>query len=78
MPHKHVRTRKDIEKMQEYHLRLAFHLSKAETVLRIQIKRDGKSNKLLLCCSKIEYICSVYSPGKEFSLQKTVLRKLTR
>ena len=38
MPHKLVRTRNDFVTMQKYHLRLAFHLSKAETVLRIQSK----------------------------------------
>ena len=38
MPHKLVKTRTDFVTMQKYHLRLAFHLSKAETVLRIQSK----------------------------------------
>ena len=31
-------------------------------------KRDGKSNKLLLCSSKVEYICSVYPLGEIFSI----------
>ena len=35
MPHKPVSTRTDFLKMQKYHLRLSFHLSQAETVLRI-------------------------------------------
>jgi len=56
-----------LKKMQEYHLRLSFLLSKAE--LWIQTlntdKRDAKPDKLLLRCSKIKYICSIYSIGKK-------------
>ena len=67
MPPKLARTRNGFEKMQEYHLRLSFLLSKAE--LWIQTlntdKRDAKPDKLLLRCSKIKYICSIYSIGKK-------------